>query len=224
MPSISGMSVPKRAYPALKLLASMDDAGFRQLSEKFAEESTGAASPRSLAQQIDGAAPGVDGESSKELIAMLVNLSALHFTHGWSLPEIGKVIENTADIGFEESERTVISQRLITLLSSSQVGGIAKATDIAYEHPATFHNARIVSDIRPVFGDDATDDPLGAVITHTLNVDYFDRKGHEALYVTLTTEELAELATVIERAQRKSASIRRLIETSGLREFDATFE
>src|SRR5262249_43902305 len=111
---------------------------------------------------------------------------------------------------------------LIKALSSKTIVRLAKAFDVAYDYQFVFHVSRILTDIRPVFAD-SPDDLLGAVVTHSLKIDFYTREGHDELYVAMNDDDLAELDQAVQRAKAKSESLRKVLKDAGLAQMDVDF-
>lgn len=90
-----------------------------------------------------------------------------------------------------------------------------KASHLANEHDRVFSLAKVVTDIRPVFGSEVGN-PVGAVIMHTLNIDYFSNGTHEEFRVALGAEDLNVLRGVIERAEQKAKALHNMLKGTAL--------
>ena len=88
---------------------------------------------------------------------------------------------------------------------------ISKASRLQREGERLYCEAMILSDIRPVFGDDITSGPGSAVLTHTLKVSYHGDEGHRDFFVVLDGEDLKALGEVVDRAQAKDESLRKVL-------------
>jgi hypothetical protein len=78
--------------------------------------------------------------------------------------------------------------------------------------------AKILSDMRAVFHDDAISKPAGAVVTHTLKVGYHENGTHKEFFVVLESADLEALKEIIERAQAKETILRKLLPEAGLQD------
>ncbi len=87
----------------------------------------------------------------------------------------------------------------------------AKALNLAYEHAQLFKRARIMTDIRPVFSDDA-DTMSGAVVSHTLLLHYDSAKEDRILSLALDETDIRSLQKQCDRALKKSNTARALLE------------
>jgi hypothetical protein len=109
-----------------------------------------------------------------------------------------------------------LSRRLYTLASNPSVTRLAKAFMVYGEYPNLLHTSAITNDIRPVFDGAPEKGVTGAMIVHTLKLDYHSAKGREELYVALDDNDLEDLGEAVERAKRASRAVARFIESAGL--------
>ena len=127
-----------------------------------------------------------------------------------------------ADLEWLHSEETVsrFKGRLIQLLSIKSLRLIATAHDVLLEHAQTFSSARILSDIRPVFGDAIEDSPEAAVIVHMLNINYFEGGQRHEFVVALDTKDVSYLMETLERAKGKTESLKAAIASTNMTYLD----
>jgi hypothetical protein len=102
-------------------------------------------------------------------------------------------------------------ERLARVLSVDSVKLVAKAHEVLVHHGNTFSTARILSDIRPVFGENVEDSPLAAVIVHMLNVVYYEGDTRKELVVALDTKDIQLLMDALKRAEAKTDSLKKII-------------
>lgn len=126
--------------------------------------------------------------------------------------------EGKENIKWTHSDDTfnLLKQRLAQLLSIQSLQLIAKAHDILLEHAQTFSRARIVSDVRPVFGEKIEDSPSAAVIVHMLNITYHDASGWREFVVALDTKDIQLLMDTLERAKAKTESLKSVISSTNM--------
>jgi len=77
-------------------------------------------------------------------------------------------------------------------------------------------DAKILSDIRPVFGDDLSEGPISAVITHTLKLAYHEGGEHKEFFIVMDQQDLITLFEVIDRAHEKEQALTGLLQKSGI--------
>jgi hypothetical protein len=83
------------------------------------------------------------------------------------------------------------------------------------EQPRFMRRARILTDIRPVFG--ATDDPpIAAVVVHTLRLSFFEDNESKEFFISLDAEDLRTLRDQLDRASSKAESLKEVIDKTGI--------
>ena len=110
--------------------------------------------------------------------------------------------------------------RLGKLLKINTLHIVAKANDVLLEHAQTFAKARIVSDIRPVFGESVKEKPPAAVIMHLLNITFYNGGKRKELSVALDVKDIGDVIGILERAQSKAEQLRSIISSSGMTYID----
>jgi hypothetical protein len=92
-----------------------------------------------------------------------------------------------------------------------------KAKELRLEVERSLYGARVLTDLRTVFGDDVSTRPAMTVM-HTLELKYHHETGdHREFYISLDDEDLQRLKEVIERAQRKGATLVELMNKANFR-------
>lgn len=106
---------------------------------------------------------------------------------------------------------------LLQLLSLDDTLGVAaKASDLRSEFGHVYCSARILTDLRPIFGSDPSEPPPAAAIVHTLRLTYHEADNHRHFFVAMDQNDLRGLRRLIERALAKSASLRKEIDRTGI--------
>lgn len=111
------------------------------------------------------------------------------------------------------SERPDFAGKLLTLLNAEVFGLVAKAHDLATEDERTFCHARILTDLRPIFGPNIEDGPKAMLAMHTLKLAFHQQGSsdeHGEFYVALDAEDLRTLGRLIERAEAKARALNML--------------
>lgn len=173
-----------------------------------------------VADFISAAAPDLDRRAS-DLVDALTALVILQTSHEWGIDEVADAIAAADNLDLDTESRSQLAARLRVVLKASSLLVNAKAADLAGAHERVFHLARIVTEARPVYGEDADVAPAAAVITHFLELAYFGPNGDvESVYVGLNEASLSTLARQVERAQAKTVSLRKFLNDQGLYVFD----
>lgn len=154
-----------------------------------------------------------------KVMETLLSLYALRDDMGLSIPDFAEVISDTIEESDNEGlrfaddmERGRFDTNLVKLLGAESLDIAARATDLQYEHERTIHGiARVLTDMRPVFGINPEDPPRGAVIAHTLKISYHEGRDIKEFFVALDTDQLDELIGVLVRAGLKAESLKRFL-------------
>ncbi len=112
-------------------------------------------------------------------------------------------------------DKTEISEKLTLLLSLKTMERASKIEQLKSDHQAIFYDAKILSDIRPLF-DQPDEPPIGAVISQTLKIVFHESGQHKELYMALDSQDLEILKKIANRAEQKTASIEALIKAVGI--------
>lgn len=101
------------------------------------------------------------------------------------------------------------------LLETPHILRRAKFYDLAAAHHMTFQSARVLTDVRPLFEEDASLPIQSALITHTLELSYsMDGEEHDS-YITLDRGDLIAIQNQVERALAKHESASGFIGKAG---------
>ncbi len=111
-----------------------------------------------------------------------------------------------------------LRERFERLLSIGRLKALSKAFRLQREGERLYCEAKVLSDMRPVFEGDGSIRPDHAVITHTLKIEYHEGAEHREFFVVLDNEDLVALRGVIERATLKDATLRRLLKEANLQD------
>jgi hypothetical protein len=122
------------------------------------------------------------------------------------------------DLAVSEEEKPRLTEKLTSLLSSDSLELASKVEQLALDHPSIFHDAKIVSDLRPVFAD-PTDPPIGYIIGHTLKIISHEHGAHKELYFALDLEDIHTLQKIANRAEQKATSLKAVIDATKTRDF-----
>jgi hypothetical protein len=96
------------------------------------------------------------------------------------------------------------------LFGIEQLDTASKAVDLAYEYANLFQSARVVTDIRPVF-DESASEIAAAVISQTLRLYFSSEEGEHSLSVALDQQDLERLRDSCDRAIKKARTAQKLV-------------
>src|SRR5207253_649802 len=88
-------------------------------------------------------------------------------------------------------------------------GLATKVYDLSTGDERTFCHARILTDLRPVFGPNLEDGPKAMLVVHHLKLAYHgDSDKHQEFHISLDADDLETLKKIIERAETKAKSLK----------------
>lgn len=222
MPSLT---IPERYRKGLAAIGSLPEdvyAGFLSALKKAAHAETASA----LAQKIEKDVPAF---SRGDLTAMISALAASQEVKQSAHVEIGEFVSDTLEALCEDSpdlmgviDQEQLKSRLFSLISETDIHLTAlRVRGLRSEVERLFCGARILTDIRAAFEDDASKPPSGATILQTLEIKYHDDLGrHREFYVSLDENDLAILRDAVERAEKKRDSLKRLLAKADIKTFE----
>ena len=110
-----------------------------------------------------------------------------------------------------------LSKILFELLNHSETELSAKAIYLLLEQDKVYTSARILTDLRPVFGGAKISSPKAAVILHTLKLEFSENGNESSFHIALDTLDIKNLIEVLTRAKAKELELKTHIEKSGLK-------
>jgi hypothetical protein len=113
-------------------------------------------------------------------------------------------------------ERARLEKFLRTILESPGNFGVSRKVQyvgVEYQHP--FLDARILTDMRPVFSVDGLEIPT-SVIVHSLRITTQEAQTERSSYFALDRDDLLQLRELIDRALKKEGVLREKLAAAGL--------
>ena len=176
-------------------------------------------------QMATAIAASVTGISSEDLIDILSTIYSLCYVREAAdshsprfLDDLIEGIKATGrkELSLDAGEATRFREILNRLLSVKTIGVAVKAASLQHEAERLFCDVKILSDIRPVFGTEASSGPIAAVITHTMKIGYHENGDHQEFFVALDDEDLQALREAVDKAQKKESSLHALLGNANL--------
>lgn len=92
---------------------------------------------------------------------------------------------------------------------------ISKSERVQNDHANIFRQARLYSEIRPIF--DENYEPSTAVVTHNLKIDYTDSGGQRrVIFFALDNQDLAQLLSTVQREDNKRQGLDKFMSQTGM--------
>ena len=182
--------------------------------------------PEELSKEITSKVEGVSSEDLLEIISAILSLSK-HRVHDDMLPEelAEQIIQalsegSVEDVKLVKKNQQGLKQLLVRFFQIETLLISAKASGIMLSHENVFCSARVITDVRPVFGSDPSVAPNAAVMVHMLNLSYHQEGHLKELYIAMDALDIETLRTALDRADLKSQSLKSLIKRAGLTHLD----
>lgn len=170
-----------------------------------------AASSDEMASSIESKLPSIPKKELRNIVDLLYSLYHVREFSGLNrnsfIKELFETVQQYADPPIAEEDVTGIRQRFKDLLVIKNLDTISKAISLQREEQRVYCDAKIISDIRPVFGDDIKGKPEAATITHSLRITYHEDGNHKDFYVSLDQMDLDELERIVKRAKNKANAL-----------------
>jgi hypothetical protein len=211
------LRIPREGEIGLKKLAALDDDSVRELASTL-REIPPLLSPTELYSKVASKVDTIPRRDIDDIVGVLLPLHLIRERRNVSLPEIAEDVCQSMDSGDDSElrlsgeDRERFKNNLIELLNVESVRLGSKALEMLFENQRSFLGARIVTEVRPIFGPDPEDTPPGALIVHMLKITYREEGEDKEFFVALDTTDIDALRNVLDRADKKTESLKGFLE------------
>jgi hypothetical protein len=212
------IKIPPAHREPLCLLATMSDSTREKLTSAIRSTPPAIDATDLIARVVE--ATKVDERAVAALVRMLFSMYLASLESPTSF--VRDVCE-TARASYDESKYGRVDWSQFTdflasiLACHDSLGVAAKVSDVRRQYGSVFCSARILTDIRPVFGPDPGAPPLAAAIVHALRITYHEGDSHKDFYVALDARDLKDLQVLVERATMKEAALKIEVEKTRMK-------
>ena len=158
----------------------------------------------------------VSPRDAAQILSVVTNLFSAFKKSGLSinefLVEFRKALEETREpeLHLDDRKWNENKPNLIQILKCEKsIGVTSKALSVMTDHARIFRDARILTDVRPVFSADPNEAPGAAVIIHTLKIEHRADHDNKDFFVALDSVDLNRLDTIVRRAKLKERSLKK---------------
>ena len=199
--------IPKDERPALSLLAGLTDEQASELSRALSTAPDELGDDEFVQHVLDGTSAEADDvkriltavrqiASAQEVLEVQPDVFLNDIAEG-----MGKIEED--ELRLDETKQGRLRDRLAALTQSPAIEVHAKARSLQQDRENTYCRARIITDLRPIFGSDVRQSPKAVLVAHMLRITYHhgSQGALRDVFLTLRTEDLDLLSELIERAR-----------------------
>jgi hypothetical protein len=212
---MASLRIPKKHYEGLAKFLSLPEEAFEEFTTHLQEAPIALDFRQAIRKSILGI-QDISPDDAERMVDALVSLYLAKATSENSTPafvdELTQAIEesNANELKIADEFRGSIGNRLNALLGREALTIASKANSIMYEYGNVYYRARILTDIRPIFGD-SPDSIEAAVVIHNLRIHYHEGDVHKDFFVALDTQDIQKLIDVLQRAKTKAESLKTLL-------------
>jgi len=207
------LPIPASYIPAITNIVHLRNELFDELLRRLTAAPI-LSDPKAMVEYI-GEIPDVPHQDLEGIVDIAF---ALHRVREFSglryksfLNELAKGVQENVKPKISDDSLATVRERFKGLLGIESLTSLGKAISLQRAGERLYCESKILSDIRPVFGQDVEAEPVGAVITHTLKIGYHDDDEHKDFFIVLDQEDLIGLHVTIERAISKSTALEHLL-------------
>lgn len=213
-------SIPAPFRPGLASIKRLPVSAFDQLVAAL-ERAQIVGDLKNLTSAVLQQVPSLGQQEIEDILRALFSLSSLVADEDTPLSEnissLARAMQASGkpELELSESERAEFEKRLEKLVAIRTVVITSKVMRLRVDYPIIFHEASILTDMRPVF-DNPEERPLGFSVSHTLRIAYHENGEHKEFFVILDDDDLGMMRKAIQRAEAKALSVRSLLKVSNL--------
>jgi hypothetical protein len=215
---VAEVAIPLPFRRALSALAALDDDAAQQLIDGIS--SAGPFQSVAHLQDITRAAFPEDEEDDAERLVPAI-LSLRGAARLASDARVAEVASKSVDLDLDADARERLRELLGALLPLSAFRTTGTAIELLTQNEHNYQSSRVLTDIRPVFPEEVSDRPDGAVIVQTLQLQTWGvGSGTETMHISMDESDLLEIRDVIDRAIAKTGTLKTLLDDQGMTHFE----
>lgn len=206
------MRLPKQVMSDLALVRDLEPEALLRLNEQINAVGT---KPDSLTE-LSALASRILGDqpsNGSKLVDVLHYLSNYRRRLRLSVDEVLVAVQTALREGAKWSEEEFqrwgnVRPAIAGLLANPRFSYLAKSLELRYDYANLFESSRIITDLRPVYNDDASEIE-GVVVSFTMRLGFIDIDGRHGMSVALDESDVRTLLRECERAILKAQTARR---------------
>ena len=171
------LTPPIEHRKAILTLSQLEERKYEALKTALASETR--PEPREVAETVT---PNSATKPIRDVVIAVLSMHSVRAHYNVSVSEFVRSvtdgIEFADDPAFSSSELSTGAKRLEELLNiESPISLTSKVAELASDHGMVFCGCRVITDVRPIFGEDATQEPKEMAIVHNIKIGYHETGG-----------------------------------------------
>lgn len=220
------MRIPERHQAGLQELLQLPDQVFAALLSALRDFPFKSLTQANLLAVVEKNVPDVKTSGVEKLVdalgSLYVVLGSTELSASELVPDVVEALAEDSTLEAEEVQR--LSSRLREVLSLDRPALVAKASSLLSDYEHGLCRVKILTDMRPVFGESASDSPAAAVVAYTLKISYHSGPRIEDFYVAMDLQDLRTLKGLIGRAESKGKALEAILQKAGIPSVDVSSE
>jgi hypothetical protein len=208
--------IPKEDQGAVVAITKLPDAALERLITALSSAPP-ISNPAEMKEHIAKELPAIESDKLEHVIEVLYTLYFVRELSGVSPSRfLADLMDGIRKTRPELRDTSKLESQFNRLLNIETLLIIAKAARLQRDSERLYCEAKIISDMRPVFGSNPNVRPAGAVLIHTLRIHYHEGRDQREIHLALDSDDLSALAEVVRRAQAKDRVLRTVLKKSKL--------
>lgn len=215
---------PDSYWGGLQKLAALSDEAFVKFASAL-DKISAIIKPRRMTERIAEHVPDLPLEDVRDIVYVVMALHSVRLSNNMKVDQFINDVRETIDRSgrklSEDTNKNILLQRIVSVLSNKSLLVAAKATQVQRQHGSVFGNSRILTDMRPIFSDDEPMKLEGALLVHIMKFTYFGDSGDmKEFYLALDSDDLKDIRKDLDKAEEKAKILRQHMTSSNLPDFD----
>ena len=208
--------VPQRMSQGFQSISTLSEDSFNRLISAL-EEMKPKLFPNQISNELVSKVTDISFDDLSAIVSTILTINSQRALDN-STPEdlADHVSDWIADSDVPIKDREAFKSRLLRFFKLDTLFVSAKALGILQSNENVFRGARIVTDVRPVFGSDAKAPPTAAVLVHTLDLSYQKDGDIKHMYIAMDSMDIGVLREALDRADKKAEGLKPLIKGAEL--------
>ncbi len=210
--------VPRGALPAFETLAALPDESFESIQNRLSETGHVFSDDEMVKQLISANIPHATPKQLRQVVELLLSLFHLSEETCLSIPSIitgicASISEMDEPKWTPDMVQEIHSRLTLLLNEDSPIRAMVHTQDVLNDNERALTGARILTELRPVFGSSVAEEPIAFALLHTLRLTHSESK---EFYITLDDSDIEILDNLLDRARQKSKTLRRMMDRKGI--------